>query len=79
MQNPKSLVVKIISAKYFHWGSFMSTKLGNRPSYAWRSILAGRELFQEGIFGRLVMGVLCQFGEINGSQGRQHSQFSLHA
>ena len=79
MQNPESLAVKIISEKYFHQGSFMSAKLKNRPSFAWRSILAGREQFQEGIFGGLVMGVLCQFDEINGSQGRQHSQFSLHA
>jgi hypothetical protein len=45
MQNPESLAVKIILAKYFHRGSSMSTKLGNRPSYAWRNILAGRELF----------------------------------
>ena len=43
-------MAKIIKAKYFHRGLLMKAKLGNRPSYAWHSILVGRELFQEGCF-----------------------------
>ncbi|XP_059458257.1 uncharacterized protein LOC132187840 [Corylus avellana] len=53
MQNPDSLAAKVISAKYFPRGSYMTAKIRNKPSYAWRSILAGRELFQEGIFWRI--------------------------
>ena len=34
---------------------------------------------RRGVFGRLVMGILCQFEKINGFQGRQRSQSSLHA
>jgi ribonuclease HI len=53
MQNPESLAAKIIKAKYFHRHSFLEAKLGTRPSYAWRSILEGRELFKEGCFWRI--------------------------
>jgi hypothetical protein len=53
MQNPESLATKIIKAKYYHRKSFFEAKLGTRPSYAWRSILEGRELFKEGCFCRI--------------------------
>jgi hypothetical protein len=56
MQYPESLAAKIIKAKYFFNGSFMSANLGNRPSYAWRSIMAGRELFEKGIMWRIGNG-----------------------
>jgi hypothetical protein len=55
MQNPESLVAKIIKAKYYHRHSFLEAKLGTRPSYAWQSILEGQELFKEGCFGELEM------------------------
>lgn len=50
MQYPDSLAAKIIKAKYYSTGSLLSAKLGNKPSYAWRSILVGRDLYEEGIF-----------------------------
>jgi hypothetical protein len=53
MQNPESLAAKIIKAKYFRNCSFLEANLGNRSSYAWRSILAGRALFQEGCVWRI--------------------------
>jgi hypothetical protein len=53
VQNPESLAAKIIKAKYFHQKSFLEANLGTRPSYAWRSILVGRELFKEGCFWRI--------------------------
>jgi hypothetical protein len=69
MHNPKSLTAKIISAKYFHRGSFMSTKLGIghhiRGIVFWQAWSYSRR----GFFGGLVIDVLCQFEEINGSQG----------
>jgi hypothetical protein len=53
VQNPESLAAKIIKAKYFHQKSFLEANLGTQPSYAWRSILVGRELFKEGCFWRI--------------------------
>lgn len=44
-----SLLAKtLIRGKYFKTGSFLQAKLGARPSYAWRSILWGRDLFKKG-------------------------------
>ncbi|XP_059449559.1 uncharacterized protein LOC132180675 [Corylus avellana] len=48
-QSPDSLVGKIIKGKYYHQGSFLEANLGSRPSFAWRSIMAARELFKEGV------------------------------
>ena len=55
-QHPESLAAKIIKVKYFFNGSLLSAKLGNRPSYAWRSIMAGKELFEEGILWHIGNG-----------------------
>jgi hypothetical protein len=46
--NPDSLAAKIIKAKYYANGDFWSASTGCRLSYAWRSILAGRELMSLG-------------------------------
>ena len=50
MQYPESLATKIIKAKYHYTRSLLTAKLGNKPSYAWMIILAGRDLFEEGMF-----------------------------
>lgn len=41
-QSPNFLVHKIFQAKYFSDGSFRDAKLGKRPSYVWRSLMAAR-------------------------------------
>jgi hypothetical protein len=56
MELPESLAAKIIKVKYYPNGSLLSAKLGNRPSYAWRSIMVGKELFEEGVFWRVGNG-----------------------
>ena len=56
IQFPDSLATKIIKAKYYSSGSFLSVKLGSKPSFAWRSILVGRELLEEGLFWRIGNG-----------------------
>ncbi|XP_059440462.1 uncharacterized protein LOC132172916 [Corylus avellana] len=56
MQYPDSLAAKIIKAKYFPTGSFMSANLDNKPSFAWRSILVGRKLLEEGLYWRIGNG-----------------------
>jgi hypothetical protein len=52
-QSPDSLVGRIIRGKYYHGGSFLQAKVGSHPSFAWRSILASRDLFKEGILWRI--------------------------
>jgi hypothetical protein len=38
LQNPSFLMVTIIQAKYFPHGDLLNASLGNKPSFAWRSI-----------------------------------------
>jgi hypothetical protein len=46
------LAAIIIKGKYFSRGDFMKAKLGSKPSFAWRSMLAGRELLEAGMICR---------------------------
>ncbi|CAN0893012.1 Uncharacterized mitochondrial protein AtMg00310 [Linum grandiflorum] len=43
----------VFKAKYFPRGDFLSTRLGNRPSYVWRSIHAAQMVVREGCRWRL--------------------------
>ncbi|XP_023917793.1 uncharacterized protein LOC112029335 [Quercus suber] len=47
-QNPNSITYKLLKAKYFKGSNFMEAKLGRRPSYMWRSLLAAREVLERG-------------------------------
>jgi hypothetical protein len=56
MQNPESLVVLIMKAKYFFNCTILEAKLGSRPSLAGRSILASKDLIQNGVIWRIGNG-----------------------
>lgn len=43
-----SLLPKMLQGKYFKTENFLNVDLGHNPSYAWRSILRGRSLFEKG-------------------------------
>ena len=43
-----SLLYKVFKAKYFRYESFLSTGVGNNPSWAWRSLLEGRKVIEKG-------------------------------
>ena len=56
LQRPNSLVARVLKSKYCRNGSFMDCGEGTRPSYAWRSILHGRELLAKGLVKRIGNG-----------------------
>jgi hypothetical protein len=53
IQNPQSLVARIIKDKYHPGCSFLESELGNRPSFAWRSIWNSKTLLQKGLIWRV--------------------------
>jgi hypothetical protein len=48
-QNPDTLVSCIFKEKYYPEDNFLMSTLGRRPSYAWRSIWASKNLLQAGM------------------------------
>lgn len=58
LKNPDSLAAKIIKAKYYPHGDLLRASMGSRPSYAWPSLMEGRELLKEGLMWRIGNGRL---------------------
>lgn len=56
LSNPDSLVARILKDKYFPSENFMEAKVGNRPSYAWRSICQAWEVLKLGVGWRVGNG-----------------------
>jgi hypothetical protein len=56
LKSPESLIGRVIKAKYYPNEDFMSTHLGNRPSFAGRSILNARGVVENGILWRVGNG-----------------------
>lgn len=54
--NPTSLVARVLRAKYHAGISFMEATLGPRPSYLWRSLLAGHQILDLGLRYRVGTG-----------------------
>lgn len=46
--NTRSLVNRVLKARYFPHTDFLQAELGLKPSYAWRSIIAAQELVRAG-------------------------------
>jgi len=44
IQNPDSLIAQVPRAKYFPRDSFLSSVVGTRPSFVWRSLLFAIDL-----------------------------------
>jgi ribonuclease HI len=53
MQNEESLVAQVLKKKYFSNESFLSSRIGNNPSYVWRSIWGAKKLIQDGMIWRV--------------------------
>ncbi|XP_042942883.1 uncharacterized protein LOC122277065 [Carya illinoinensis] len=56
IQDPSSLAAKVLKAKYFPQSSFQSAKVGSKPSFVWRSLLAARKTIEAGSFWRVGSG-----------------------
>jgi hypothetical protein len=56
IQNPKSLVARIMKAKYYPDTNFLEAEIGRNPSYAWRSIWNSKKLLKEGLIWRVGNG-----------------------
>ncbi|KAK2410765.1 hypothetical protein QL285_046110 [Trifolium repens] len=55
MHKPTSLVARLYKARYFPYNSFLSSNIGNNPSFAWRSIWRARKV--------LLLGCRWQIGD----------------
>ncbi|XP_010518579.1 PREDICTED: uncharacterized protein LOC104793852 [Camelina sativa] len=49
LDSPTSLLARVYKAKYYADTSLLKATIGYRPSYAWRSIMFGRELLEKGV------------------------------
>ena len=56
IQHEDSLVARILEAKYYENGDFMTAQVGNNPSYTWRSIIEGRAILEKGLIWRVGNG-----------------------
>ncbi|KAL5551374.1 hypothetical protein UlMin_001550 [Ulmus minor] len=46
---PSSLVARVLQGFYFHKSTFLQVKVNSSSSFMWRSILWGRELYNQGL------------------------------
>ncbi|XP_018487613.1 uncharacterized protein LOC108858142 [Raphanus sativus] len=49
LMEPESLCARVVRSRYYPNGVFLDATIGYRPSYAWRSVLFGRELLVKGL------------------------------
>lgn len=61
IHQPQSLISRFLKSRYYNdggggGGGFMEASVGVRPSYAWRSLMFGRDLSQKGLRHRVGNG-----------------------
>ncbi|KAH1129314.1 hypothetical protein J1N35_000692 [Gossypium stocksii] len=53
IMNPNCLFARVMKAKYYPKGDFMSSGLESYPSFTWRSVWGARQLLMEGMGWRI--------------------------
>ncbi|KAK9209014.1 hypothetical protein WN944_001375 [Citrus x changshan-huyou] len=48
IQDPESLMARVLKARYFKHDDFLNAKIGSNPSFIWRSIMWGRQIILKG-------------------------------
>lgn len=56
LTRPDSLSTKLFKARYFPEGNFIDAKLGNNPSFVWRSIWEAKDVVLSGVRWRVGTG-----------------------
>ena len=54
MQHPECLMARVLKARYFPDGNILTAVLKKKASYAWKSLLHGRDLVKQGL--RVIIG-----------------------
>ncbi|KAL8108548.1 hypothetical protein AgCh_024858 [Apium graveolens] len=58
------LVTKVMRARYFAGSNFLEAKLGNNPSYVWRSLMETQEVIRQGCRRRIGTGQNTKIGRV---------------
>lgn len=56
ISGPFALVCRVLHARYFRDGDFLSATLEYNPRYTWTKIMAAQPLVQRGVRWKVVMG-----------------------
>ncbi|KAK9157346.1 hypothetical protein Scep_003920 [Stephania cephalantha] len=65
------LLLQFLKSKYFVEGDLMTARLRNKPSWAWRNFLKGRQVLQQGLRWRVGNGQNTKIWDDFGWQGRK--------
>ncbi|KAF7140294.1 hypothetical protein RHSIM_Rhsim06G0103400 [Rhododendron simsii] len=61
IQNPNAFWARLLKSLYFPNGNFLKATKGSRPSWAWASLLKGRELLMKGVRWQIQNGASVDF------------------
>ncbi|XP_058755137.1 uncharacterized protein LOC131628302 [Vicia villosa] len=71
LASPNSLVAKIFKARYFPHSSFLDAKIGNNPSFVWRSLWKAKDVLKLGSRWSIGGGVVLRSCQTLGSERKE--------